>query len=89
MPTRRFRTGVRTSFAPTEERQHVHCANVFAGAPESGIAITMLACTFYRNFASYGLGAFYVFDVWPLVGVVDGTDFIHNVSHHNIWVASF
>ena len=40
--------------------------------------MAIIACTFYRNFASYAAGALNVIDVWPLQSVVDGTDFIHN-----------
>ncbi len=48
----------------------------------------MLACTFFRNFASYAMGAFQVLDVWPLVGIVDASDFIHGEAllvNHEIW----
>eukprot|EP01045_Picozoa_sp_COSAG04_P011836 COSAG04_NODE_775_length_10405_cov_20.166214_6_plen_1349_part_00 len=44
---------------------------------ESGIALTISACTFFRNFA-YNAGALGVFDAWPLEAAIDDTDFVHN-----------
>ena len=34
---------------------------------ESGIDLTVLRCTFYRNFAAYHTGALGVYGAWPLV----------------------
>eukprot|EP01045_Picozoa_sp_COSAG04_P002615 COSAG04_NODE_97_length_26459_cov_6.507246_3_plen_626_part_00 len=45
---------------------------------ESGIALTILACTFFRNFASSYSGGLAVFDVWPLRAVTESSDFLHN-----------
>eukprot|EP01045_Picozoa_sp_COSAG04_P007883 COSAG04_NODE_422_length_14618_cov_11.903712_11_plen_1388_part_01 len=45
---------------------------------ESGIALTVSACTFFRNFASFMAGALFVNDAWPLVAIVDNSDFLHN-----------
>ena len=46
---------------------------------ESGIALTVVGCTFFRNFAGFMAGALGVYDAWPHVTVVEGnTDFIHN-----------
>ena len=44
---------------------------------ESGIELTILGCTFFRNFASYDAALFGI-DVWPLVAVITDTDFIEN-----------
>ena len=47
---------------------------------ESGIDLTVLRCTFFRNFCG-GSGitsaaALGVFDAWPFAGKVDQTDFV-------------
>ena len=44
---------------------------------ESGIAVTVIGCTFYRNFGGFGM-TLSASDVWPLVWVMDRTDFIQN-----------
>ena len=59
---------------------------------ESGIAVTAIGCTFFRNFAAFGGGALCAIDVWPLVWAVDDTGFIQNealVVNHEwiVWSA--
>ena len=44
---------------------------------ESGIEVTVVACTFFRNFAA-SFQTISALDVWPLVWTVDRSDFIHN-----------
>ena len=59
---------------------------------ESGIELIMQRVTFYRNFGSYYTGALAVFNAWPLSILSTNTDFVHNVSSHDIaavWVAFF
>eukprot|EP01045_Picozoa_sp_COSAG04_P017206 COSAG04_NODE_1505_length_6506_cov_4.798335_5_plen_972_part_00 len=45
---------------------------------ESGIALTISACTFFRNFAGWTAGAVHVQDVFPLDAVIDGSTVLHN-----------
>ena len=47
---------------------------------ESGIELTISSCTFFRNFASVGMGAMSIYDAWPLVLVDTGSDYIHSES---------
>ena len=44
---------------------------------ESGIAVTVVGCTFFRNFAAFA-STLYAFDAWPLVWVMDRSDIIQN-----------
>eukprot|EP01045_Picozoa_sp_COSAG04_P012063 COSAG04_NODE_797_length_10240_cov_3.294547_5_plen_357_part_00 len=44
---------------------------------ESGIALTVIGCTLFRNFAGFG-NALSVMDTWPFVGIIESADFIHN-----------
>ena len=46
-----------------------------AGAnAESGIDLTVLRCTFYRNFVAFYAGALGILDAWPsVVNMVDNT----------------
>ena len=43
---------------------------------ESGIDLTVLRCTFFRNFCAYFTAGLTMFDAWPFVGKVDETDFV-------------
>ena len=43
---------------------------------ESGIDLTVLRSTFFRNFATFTSGGLTLFDAWPFVGKVDETDFV-------------
>ena len=43
---------------------------------ESGIDLTMLRCTFFRNFYAFIVAGLGVVDAWPFVGMVDETDFV-------------
>ena len=54
---------------------------------ESGIAVTVIGCTLFRNFAGWG-GTLIVINVWPLISTVVRTDFIHNEALvvNNEWV---
>ncbi len=41
---------------------------------ESGIAVTVIGCTFYRNFCAFFIAGLLVADAWPLVAnMVDNT----------------
>ena len=44
---------------------------------ESGIEVTVIGCTVFRNFAGFS-GTLLAMDAWPLVWAVDSTDFVHN-----------
>ena len=46
---------------------------------ESGIALTIIGTTFFRNFAGFACTVD-VWDAWPLVAVYEDNDWIHNVS---------
>ena len=63
---------------PAQQALHIAILLVVIFATESGVAVTMIGCTFFRNFASYAMAAFQVFDLWPHVVVVESTDLIHN-----------
>ena len=43
---------------------------------DSGIALTVLRSTFFRNFGAFFTAGLTVFDAWPYVGKVDETDFV-------------
>ena len=47
---------------------------------ESGIELTVLGSTFFRNFCSFLDAALSVFDVWPLVATMTDTDFVRVMS---------
>eukprot|EP01045_Picozoa_sp_COSAG04_P021668 COSAG04_NODE_2355_length_4284_cov_2.515173_1_plen_1336_part_01 len=53
---------------------------------ESGIALTVSACTFFRNFAAYA-GGIAVYSAWPFEGVIDETDFLHSQHEEISWAA--
>ena len=44
---------------------------------ESGIDLTVQGCTFFHNFATFCC-SLYILDAWPLVSVIESTDFVHN-----------
>ena len=45
---------------------------------ESGIDLTMLRCTFYRNFCPWITAGLLVTDAWPLVANMVENTFTHN-----------
>ena len=45
---------------------------------DSGIDMTMLGCTFFRNFASSFSAAMQLSDLWPEVARLEENSFIHN-----------
>ena len=57
---------------------------------ESGIDLTMLRCTFFRNFAAFYTAGIFVADPWPFVADMVANAFIHNdalvaVAEHYWW----
>ena len=69
------------------------------GEPEaqnwkSGIELTVLGCTFFRNFAAVFSAAMQIVDVWPLVAKYDSNNFAHNeagicAQHTSNWFNSY
>ena len=47
---------------------------------DSGIALTVKACTFFRNYA-YFCGSLSVIDAWPLTSLYADTDFLHSEAY--------
>ena len=47
---------------------------------DSGIKLTMLRCTFYRNFCGFMTAGLLVTDAWPFVAQMADNTFVHNVS---------
>ena len=45
---------------------------------DSGIDLTVLHCTFFRNFCSFAVASLAVTNVWPLVANIIANAFIHN-----------
>ena len=45
---------------------------------ESGIDLTLLRCTFYRNFCAFMTAGLVVTDAWPLVAQMADNTYVHN-----------
>eukprot|EP01045_Picozoa_sp_COSAG04_P016302 COSAG04_NODE_1348_length_7133_cov_93.966022_4_plen_117_part_00 len=74
----RHRSGVRT------QRKVSSLSDLSSACAESGIALTVLRSTFFRNFAAWIGAGLMVQDAWPFVGVVSDIDFTHNDA--TLWV---
>ena len=48
---------------------------------ESGIDLTVLRCTFFRNLCVFSDAGLSVWDVWPMAATVTDTDFVRTDSY--------